>query len=125
MKKRMAAGAGLLLIFILISGCFNKTPRFSGESIGRWAISFNEKSEYEFNFDKKRFETKQNCEICCSGTIDFWEIKKGRLAGKTSCDKMVVTFKGQANENTCSGEYQIYTLSGDFLRDGLFKGQMK
>lgn len=123
MKTNFFYRSFVIFAFLFIFGCFGKTVPYSGESIGRWSITFNNKTTYDFNFDKKRYETKYNCEICCSGFIESWDIDEGYLTGKARCDKMVVTFEGEADEKKCEGDYKVYTDNGDFLREGSFTGE--
>ena len=123
MKNGNRVRLAVVLFFLVLAGCFGKTPPYSGESIGRWSISFNDKSTYDFNFDKRSYETRFNCEICCSGIIESWQIEDGSLTGKARCDKMVVMFEGESDDKVCSGEYKVYTDNGEFLRDGSFKGE--
>ncbi len=123
MRKSILVGLYLVIIFCFCSGCFNRVPPYTGENIGRWEITLNNNNTYDFNLDRNRFETKHNCEICCSGTVESWKIEHGTLNGKTSCNKIVVTFKGDSDDKTCSGVYKVYTVTGEFLREGKFKGQ--
>ena len=109
---------------LMISGCFNKVPPFSGVGTGKWGLVLNGQISYTFNFDKRYFESDYKCEIGCSGQIQSWKVEEGVLSGMTKCDTIYVTFEGEGNQTSCEGVYKVYTLSGEFLREGVFTGKV-
>ncbi|MBU0994459.1 MAG: hypothetical protein KJ737_18355 [Proteobacteria bacterium] len=109
---------------LVVSGCFNKVPPFSGNGAGKWELILNGNIKYTFDFDKKYFESNYKCEIGCSGQIQSWAVADGVLSGMTKCDTIYVTYEGESDKSICEGSYKVYTVSGELLREGVFTGKM-
>lgn len=82
----------------------------------------NESIQYTFDFDRQYIESAYTCEIGCSGRIENWRVEKGVLTGKTQCEMIYVVFEGSGGAKACEGVYKVYTLTGEFLRQGTFTG---
>lgn len=107
----------------LFSGCAGKIPPYSGQGVGKWQVMLNQQIKYNFDFDRRYFESTYRCEIGCSGVINKWEVENGVLNGMTSCDSIYVTYEGTSDRDACKGIYQVYTRAGELLRKGAFTGQ--
>jgi hypothetical protein len=113
---------------LILAGClnrislFNKVEPFTGPGSGKWRVTLNSTIQYTFDFDRQYIESAYTCEIGCSGKIDAWKVEKGVLTGTTRCDMIYVTFEGEGGKDACEGIYKVYTLTGEFLRQGSFTG---
>lgn len=123
MEKYLCRVTILLTLFFIIGGCFHKVPPFTGAVTGKWELMLNEDIKYTFDFDRRYFESAYRCEIGCSGQIASWTVDDGVLSGTTQCDMIYVTYEGKAGRDECEGIYKVHTLTGEFLREGVFKGK--